>query len=204
MADNDEVLLGKINAAVAEHNAAERAVTTVQAELAELMTDDRFPELDRTIVRLDRSTDRKRPCCENLATLRPGKGPHGAELRCAGCGRHRGWLPKQATEFLDDIASRFGNPAEPIVLRDNSIGDHEMKKLDDKNRGTLFRNDRKEGDKSPDFKGSINVGGADHWINGWIRQSKTGEKFMSLSVRPKGEAPAKKAPAQDFNDEIPF
>jgi hypothetical protein len=33
MADNDEVLLGKINTAVAEHNAAERAVTTAQAEL---------------------------------------------------------------------------------------------------------------------------------------------------------------------------
>src|SRR5262249_13217222 len=33
MADNDEVLLGKINAAVAEHNAAERAVTTAQTEL---------------------------------------------------------------------------------------------------------------------------------------------------------------------------
>jgi hypothetical protein len=33
MADNDEVLLGKINAAVAEHNAAERAATTARAEL---------------------------------------------------------------------------------------------------------------------------------------------------------------------------
>ena len=33
MADNDEVLLSKINAAVAEHNVAERAVTTAQAEL---------------------------------------------------------------------------------------------------------------------------------------------------------------------------
>jgi hypothetical protein len=33
MADDDEVLLGKINAAVTEHNAAERAVTTAQAEL---------------------------------------------------------------------------------------------------------------------------------------------------------------------------
>jgi hypothetical protein len=45
-----------------------------------------------TIVRLDRSTDRERPCCENLATLRPGKGPHGAAAtskapaRCAGGG----------------------------------------------------------------------------------------------------------------------
>jgi hypothetical protein len=33
MADNDEVLLGKINAAVADHNAAEKAVTTAQSEL---------------------------------------------------------------------------------------------------------------------------------------------------------------------------
>jgi hypothetical protein len=33
MADNDEALLGKINAAVAEHNAAERAATTARAEL---------------------------------------------------------------------------------------------------------------------------------------------------------------------------
>jgi hypothetical protein len=33
MANDDEVLLGKINPAVAEHNAAERTVTTAQAEL---------------------------------------------------------------------------------------------------------------------------------------------------------------------------
>jgi hypothetical protein len=33
MADTDSVLLGKINAAVAEHNAAEQAVTTAQSEL---------------------------------------------------------------------------------------------------------------------------------------------------------------------------
>jgi hypothetical protein len=39
MAHNDEVLLGKINAAVADHYAAEKAVTTAQAELVELMTD---------------------------------------------------------------------------------------------------------------------------------------------------------------------
>ena len=33
MSDNDKVLLDKINAAVAEHNAAEQAVTTAQSEL---------------------------------------------------------------------------------------------------------------------------------------------------------------------------
>ena len=60
---------------------------------------DRTPRIADRYVRLDRSTDRERPCCENLATLRPGKGPHGAELRCAGCGRHRRWLPEQ-DEFI--------------------------------------------------------------------------------------------------------
>jgi hypothetical protein len=133
------------------------------------------------IVRLDRSTDRERPCCENLATIRPGKGPHGAELRCARCGRHRGWLPKGATEFLDDIANRFDNPAEPIVLRDNSIGDHEMKKYDDRDRGTLFRNDRKDGDKSPDYKGSINVGGVEHWAQ-WMDQGKQERRKIHVAV----------------------
>jgi hypothetical protein len=152
---------------------------------------------EHTLVRLDRGIDRERPCCENLARIHVGTGPHSAALCCASCGQHRGWLPKQATEFLDDIANRFGNPAEPIVLRDNSIGDRELKKFDDKNRGTLFRNDRKDGDKSPDYKGSLNVGGVEHWISGWIRQGKTGEKFMSLSVKPKEEAArAKKAAAQ--------
>jgi hypothetical protein len=72
-----------------------------------------------TIVRLDRSTDRERPCCENLATLRPGKGPHGAELRCAGCDRHRGWLPKQAVDFLAAIADRLGDPDPNHSSRSN-------------------------------------------------------------------------------------
>jgi hypothetical protein len=80
------------------------------------------------IVRLDRSTDRERPCCENLATIRPGNGPHGAELRCAGCGRHRGWLPKQAVDFLASIADRFGDP-DPIILRDQTIGDMVLKNM---------------------------------------------------------------------------
>jgi hypothetical protein len=169
------------------------------------MTDDQFPELDRTTVRLDRSTDRERPCCQNLATVHPGVGPHGAALRCANCGRHRGWLPKQATEFLKAIVNRFGNPADPIVLRDNSIGDQEMKKFDDKNRGALFKNRRKDSDTAPDYKGVLNVGGVEHSLNAWIKESKKGVKYMSLSLRPKEEtAPSKKAPAQDFNDEILF
>jgi hypothetical protein len=55
------------------------------------------------LVRLDRRTDRARPCHENLAVVDPTpSGPHAAALRCANCGQHRGWMPRQALEFLAD------------------------------------------------------------------------------------------------------
>ena len=158
-----------------------------------------------TIVRLDRSTDRERPCCENLATINSGKGPHGAELRCARCGRHRGWLPKQATEFLATVSDRFGDP-DPIILRDESIGDHVMQKYDNKNSGALFKNENKQSEKHADYRGEVNAAGVDYWLDGWVRTSKkSGTKFISFKLKPKQEtSPAMKAPAEGFNDEVPF
>ena len=88
---------------------------------------DRTPRVAGRYLQLDRSIDREQPCCENLSTLRPGKGPHAAELRCAGCGRHRGWLPKQAFDFLAAIADRLGD-SDPIILGDQTIGDFVLKK----------------------------------------------------------------------------
>jgi len=81
---------------------------------------------------------------------------------------------------------------------------------DNTNRGILFRNDKKETEKHPDFTGSIDVDGVDHYLSGWIKQSKQGKKFFSLSVKPK-DAVAKPALKQakqfvedDFSDDIPF
>ena len=42
-------------------------------------------------------------CCNNIAIVHAGKGPHTAELRCADCGKHCGWLPKAAANWLLDI-----------------------------------------------------------------------------------------------------
>src|SRR5262249_20876756 len=42
-------------------------------------------------------------CHNNIAIIRVGKGLHVAELRCAGCGKHCGWLPKAAANWLLDI-----------------------------------------------------------------------------------------------------
>ena len=83
---------------------------------------------------------------------------------------------------------------------------------DNTDKGVLFKNDRKESEKHPDYKGSINVGGQEFWLAAWIREGQKG-KFMSLSIEAKDEqkAPAKAAskarpqPVDDFQDtDVPF
>ena len=59
-----------------------------------------------------------------------------------------------------------------------------MADFDNTNRGVLFKNDRKESDKHPDYKGNVNVGGQEFWLSAWIKEGQRG-KFMSLSVQPK-------------------
>jgi hypothetical protein len=47
----------------------------------------------------------------------------------------------------------------------------------------------------------------EYWLSGWVRVSKNGRKYLSLSLKPKQEKPAeseKKSPAEDFADDIPF
>jgi hypothetical protein len=65
----------------------------------------------------------------------------------------------------------------------------EMQMLfDDTNRGALFREEKqKETDR--DYSGSINIGGTEYWLSGWVKTSKKGAKYLSLAVKPK-DAPA--------------
>jgi hypothetical protein len=51
-------------------------------------------------VRLSRACDFARPCCENLGTICPGKGPHAYELRCYGCFRHKGWFGRHQSAVM--------------------------------------------------------------------------------------------------------
>lgn len=70
-----------------------------------------------------------------------------------------------------------------------------MPDYDNTNRGVLFVNDRKQGDKHPDYKGTINVGGKEFWLSAWKKNGAKGE-FFSLSVEAKDEAAAaSKSPA---------
>jgi hypothetical protein len=79
---------------------------------------------------------------------------------------------------------------------------------DNTNRGALFRNDDKDpsNDKDRDYSGSLNVEGTEYWISGYVRTSKSGRKFLSLSIKPKQDKPlpANKSRADDFGDEIAF
>jgi hypothetical protein len=73
------------------------------------------------------------------------------------------------------------------------------KKYDDTNRGVLFKNEEKENERHADYRGSINVDGTEFWLNAWIKtSSKTGKKFMALSVKPK-DAPKETAGAAPFD-----
>ena len=84
---------------------------------------------------------------------------------------------------------------------------------DNTNSGMLSRNDRKEKDTHPDFKGSINVDGVDYWLSAWVKEGKPGgkmegRKYFSLSVSPKEQtapkaAPQKAASFDQLDDDIP-
>lgn len=81
---------------------------------------------------------------------------------------------------------------------------------DNANSGALFKNDKDGNDKRPDYRGTLNVDGADYWLSAWIKIAKSGDKFMSLQVQAKNgvrREPAKQAPAKTedpFDDDIPF
>ena len=72
------------------------------------------------------------------------------------------------------------------------------------NRGSLFKNDRKDDAKFPDYKGRLNVDGVEYWLSAWLKLSKDGQKFMSLSVKPKSADVAKPKKATFDDDLVPF
>jgi uncharacterized protein (DUF736 family) len=76
---------------------------------------------------------------------------------------------------------------------------------DNTNRGSLFKNDRKDDAKFPDYKGSLNVDGVEYWLSAWIKVSKDGAKFMSLSIKNKSaESPSQPKKTIIHEDDVPF
>jgi hypothetical protein len=80
------------------------------------------------------------------------------------------------------------------------------------NRGSIWKNDKKETDNHPDFTGSLNVNGVDFWVSAWKRKADASPKAPSLTftVKPKDEAKSASSQktasndAMDFDDDVPF
>lgn len=74
------------------------------------------------------------------------------------------------------------------------------KQYDNTNTGRLWKNKKqREGKNDPDYKGDINLGGADYWLSGWVNEFKDGTKFIRIKTRPKTDSGS--APASDPLDE---
>jgi hypothetical protein len=73
----------------------------------------------------------------------------------------------------------------------------------------LRKNADRKHDKSPEYRGSINVDGKEYWLAAWINSNDDGSKYFSGKVTAKDatQAPAKPpVSASDAldGDEIPF
>ena len=91
-----------------------------------------------------------------------------------------------------------------------------MTEFDKTNRGSIWKNDKKEKDTHPDFTGSLNVGGVEYWVSAWKRKEGAAAKApaLSFSIKPKEEqsisqrampkAAGRPNVNADMDDDIPF
>lgn len=78
------------------------------------------------------------------------------------------------------------------------------------NSGSIFVNDRKQKETHPDRTGTALIDGTEYYISGWLKQSKDGKPFLSLSFKPKSQEtkPANGGlsgkQSDDFGGDVPF
>jgi hypothetical protein len=85
---------------------------------------------------------------------------------------------------------------------------------ENKNSGALFRNDKRETEKHPEYTGKITIEGVEYYLSAWVNEMRNGQKYFSIKATPKAAtAPATTtAPAQprpgvvvaDPIDDLPF
>lgn len=79
--------------------------------------------------------------------------------------------------------------------------------------GALFKNNRRQSDRSPEYSGSCEINGQEFWVSAWVKEGRNG-KFFSLAFNPKEHQQASMAPQQapqpqggfdgDEGEDIPF
>jgi hypothetical protein len=107
---------------------------------------------------------------------------------------------ERIARFVSEIGRCFH---APINQQETDM----TKQYDDRNRGVLFsERDKKAKDEDRDYSGSLNVEGTEYWLSAWIKTSKAGNKFLSLSIKAKEEkiSSAGGSRKSDMDDAIPF
>jgi hypothetical protein len=86
-----------------------------------------------------------------------------------------------------------------------------MAEYDNTNRGAIWKNDKKDTEKHPDFRGELNVNGAGFWVSAWRRAPGAPDKAPALSfaVTPKDSQAVKPKSNEVFpkditEDDLPF
>jgi hypothetical protein len=64
---------------------------------------------------LDRTCDRRSPCCDRHGIVGPGVGPHRYSLRCAQCEAHRGWIKSAAADLMEAMRADGRLSSSPIL-----------------------------------------------------------------------------------------
>jgi uncharacterized protein (DUF736 family) len=77
------------------------------------------------------------------------------------------------------------------------------------NSGAIFKNDKKQKETHPDYKGKINVEGKDFEVALWLKESAKGMKYFSVAISepyvPEQQVQPERAPSGDsVDDDLPF
>ena len=75
---------------------------------------------------------------------------------------------------------------------------YEMKDMS----GSLFREQEKKSEKSPDYTGKVKIEGKELRLAGWIKQTKSGDTYLSLALSEPREGGAPRP--KPNSDDIPF
>ena len=83
-----------------------------------------------------------------------------------------------------------------------------MSDYNNTNKGSLFKNDKGDNPKRPDYQGKINIDGTDYKLSAWLQTPKNGgAKYMALKITEAsstGFTPKTEPNPDPVRDEIPF
>jgi hypothetical protein len=69
---------------------------------------------------------------------------------------------------------------------------------------TLFKNDKGDNDKRPDYRGEgLDLNGKPIEVAAWIKEGNKG-KYMSCTFKPHGDAQPQRGTKPALDDDIPF